>query len=225
MNKEAQLQLKAKKREVLGRKIKRLRAENLLPAILYGPKIKNTPLVLDYKSFEKIWRQAGESSLINLEIEGEKKKYLVLIHDIQQDPLGDKIIHVDLYQPDLEKKVTAWVPLVIVGEAPAVKNLGGTLVRNLDEVEVRALPKDLPHEIKVDVGNLKEIHDEVLIEDLQIPDNVEILKNPKEVVVTVAPPERIEEELAEEKEEVKEPEVIKEKKEEVEEKEQKTEEG
>ncbi len=223
MNKEAQLQLKAKKREIFGRKTKCLRAENLLPAILYGPKIKNTPLVLDYKSFEKVWKQAGESSLINLEVEGEKKKYLVLIHDIQQDPLTDKIIHVDLYQPDLEKKVTAWVPLVIIGEAPAVKNLGGTLVRNLDEVEVRALPKDLPHEIKVDVSNLKEIHDEVLIEDLQIPDNVEILKNPKEVVVTVAPPERVEEELVEE-EEVKEPEVIKEKEEEKEE-EPKTEEG
>ena len=223
MNKEAQLQLKAKKREIFGRKTKCLRAENLLPAILYGPKIKNTPLVLDYKSFEKVWKQAGESSLINLEVEGDKKKYLVLIHDIQQDPLTDKIIHVDLYQPDLEKKVTAWVPLVIIGEAPAVKNLGGTLVRNLDEVEVRALPKDLPHEIKVDVSNLKEIHDEVLIEDLQIPDNVEILKNPKEVVVTVAPPERVEEELVEE-EEVKEPEVIKEKEEEKEE-EPKTEEG
>jgi len=223
MNKEAQLQLKAKKREIFGRKTKCLRAENLLPAILYGPKIKNTPLVLDYKSFEKVWKQAGESSLINLEVEGEKKKYLVLIHDIQQDPLTDKIIHVDLYQPDLEKKVTAWVPLVIIGEAPAVKNLGGTLVRNLDEVEVRALPKDLPHEIKVDVSNLKEIHDEILIEDLQIPDNVEILKNPKEVVVTVAPPERVEEELVEE-EEVKEPEVIKEKEEEKEE-EPKTEEG
>ncbi|MCD6270972.1 50S ribosomal protein L25 [bacterium] len=225
MDKEIQLQLRAKKRDVLGRKTKRLRAENLLPAILYGPKIKNIPLVLDYKSFEKVWSKAGESSLINLEIEGEKKKYLVLIHDIQQDPLTDKIIHIDLYQPDLEKKVTAWVPLVIVGEAPAVKNLGGTLVRNLDEVEVRALPRDLPHEIKVDVSNLKEIHDEILIEDLQVPNNVEILKNPKEVVVTVAPPERVEEELAEEKEEIKEPEVIKEKKEEAEEKEQKQEEG
>ena len=225
MDKEIQLQLRAKKRDVLGRKTKRLRAENLLPAILYGPKIKNIPLVLDYKSFEKVWSKAGESSLINLEIEGEKKKYLVLIHDIQQDPLTDKIIHIDLYQPDLEKKVTAWVPLVIVGEAPAVKNLGGTLVRNLDEVEVRALPRDLPHEIKVDVSNLKEIHDEILIEDLQVPNNVEILKNPKEVVVTVAPPERVEEELAEEKEEIKEPELIKEKKEEAEEKEQKQEEG
>jgi large subunit ribosomal protein L25 len=209
--KNTQLYLKAKLRKTFGRKTKHLRKKGLLPAILYGPKIKNTPLVLDYKEFEKIWKKAGESSLIDLEVEGEKKKFSVLIHEIQQDPLTNKVIHVDLYQPDLEKKVIAWVPLVIVGEAPAVKNLGGTLIRHLDEVEVKALPRDLPHEIKIDVSDLKEIHDEILIKDLEIPEGVEILRDPKEIVVSVAPPEKIEKEIEKPEEEV--PEVIKEKEE------------
>lgn len=212
---EEEFFLKAKKREVFGRKkVKNLRKMGLLPAILYGPKVKNTPLLLEYKEFEKILKNAGESTLINLEIEGEKKKYLVLIHDLQQDPLTDQIIHVDLYQPDLEKKVTAWVPIVIKGEAPAVKNLGGILVRNLDEVEVKALPKDLPHQIEVDVSGLEKLHDEVLIKDLKLPEGVEILKDPDEVVVVVVPP-KVEEEKLEE--EIKEPELIREKKEEMEE--------
>lgn len=204
------LQLKVQRREVFGRKTKSLRKNNLIPAILYGPKIDNLPLVLDYKSFEKIYKKAGETSLINLEIEGERKKYLVLIHEIQQDPLTDRIIHVDFYQPDLEKKVVAWVPLKIVGQAPAVKKYGGTLVKNFDEVEVKALPHDLPHEIEIDVSNLEEIHDEILVKDLKVPKGVEILKDSKEVVVTVVPSEKFEEEVTEE--EVEEPELVEQKK-------------
>jgi large subunit ribosomal protein L25 len=220
-DKQSQLSLKAKTREVLGGKVKKVRAEGLLPAVLYGPKTKNLPLAVDHKEFEEVYKQAGESSIIYLEIEGKKGKFPVLIHEIQKDPLTDKIIHVDFYQPDLEKKVVAWVPLVIVGESPAVKNLGGTLVKNITEIEVKALPLNLPHEIKINAEDLKTFDDEILVKDLKVPEGVEILKHPDEVIISVSPPEK-EEELPEEEEEIKEPELVEEEEKEEEKEEKET---
>ena len=186
--------LTAKIRKDLGRKTKNLRKNDILPAVFYGPKIKEPlSIELSLKEFEKIYQQAGESTLISLEI-GEKKSP-VLIHEVQRDPLTGTPIHVDFYQPRLEKEIVAKVPLVFEGEAPAVKDLGGTLVKDISEVEVKALPQNLPKEIKVDVSNLKTFEDNVLIKDLKTPEGVKILKKPEEIVVAVSPPEKIEEEL------------------------------
>lgn len=189
------LSLSAKIRKITGRKVKVLRKKGVLAAVLYGPKIKNLDLELDAKEFEKIYNQAGESSLINLQIEGEKKENIILIHEIQSDSLTGKTTHVDFYQPPLDKEVEVAIPLVFEGEALAVKDLGGTLVKNISEVEIKALPQNLPHEIKVNVGNLKTFEDHILIKDLELPSGVKILKNPQEIVVSVARPEKVEEEL------------------------------
>lgn len=187
------LSLSAEIRKDFGKKVKNLRKKGILPGVLYGPKIDNRPLEIDLKEFEKIYKEAGESSLISLEI--DKKKFLVLIHEVKLDSLTEKPIHVDFYQPRLEEEVTAEVPLVFEGEAGAVKDLGGTLVKNISEVEVKALPQNLPHEIKVNIDRLKTFEDNILIKDLIISEEVKILKEPKEVVVAVSPPEKVEEEL------------------------------
>jgi len=183
----------------------------VLPAVLYGHKIKNLNLELDLKEFEKIYKEAGESSLItlviakgkdeaeasslSLNVEEKKQKFLVLIHDIQFDHLTEKPIHIDFYQPELKEEVEVTVPLIFEGEAPAVKDLGGTLVKNISEVEVKALPQNLPHEIKVDIGNLKTFEDNILIKDLIVSKEVKILKEPEEIVAKVTQPEKVEEEL------------------------------
>jgi len=220
---KTRLELKAKKREISGKKAKTLRKEGLVPAVLYGPKTKNINLVVDEKELNKVFREAGESSLISLIVEGEKNPFLVLIHDFQRDPISYRIIHVDFYQPDLEKEVEAWVPIVTVGEAPAEKQLGGTLVKNVSEVLVKALPLNLPHEIKVDISSLKTFDDEILTKDLIVGEGVKIMKDPNDVIISVSPPEKVEEELAKPIEEgVEEVEVVKEEKEEQEEKEEKT---
>lgn len=165
-----------------------------MPAVLYGPKIKNENIEVSLKEFEKVYQEAGQSSLISLELEG-KKKYLVLVHDLSRDFLKNTPTHIDFYQPSLTEKIEVKVPIVLEGEAEAVKNLGGTLIKNIAEVVVKALPQSLPKEIKVSVAGLKTFEDTVLIKDLKVDEGVEILRNPQEIVAQVTPPEKVEEEL------------------------------
>ncbi len=195
-----------------------LRKEGFLPLVLYGVKTKNLALKVDLKEFKKIYQEAGESSLISLKIEGDKEESMVLIHDTQFHPLSDEIIHADLYKPDLKKETEAAVPLEFIGESLAVKNLEGTLIKNIQEVEVKALPQNLPHEIRVDVSKLETFEDNILIKDLVLPEGVEVLKDEAEIIVSVAPPTKVEEELEKPIEEkVDEVEKVEEKKEEEEE--------
>ena len=188
------IELKAKIRKDTGKKVKKIREQGMLPGVLYGPKIESQPLELDLKDFEKVYKEAGETSLISLDL--AKEKFLVLIHAIEIDALSQKPIHVDFYQPRLDEEIEAMIPLVFEGEAAAVRDLGGTLVKSIHEVEVKALPQNLPHEIKINIDKLKTFEDNVLIRDLLLPQEVRILKEADEVVVFVASPEKIEEELA-----------------------------
>ncbi len=188
------ISISAKIRDVFGKKVKALREQGILPAILYGQKDKETALALDLKEFKKIFQSAGESSLIALDIEGRKEKNMVMIHDVAFDPLTGEPIHTDFYQPDLTEKIEVKVPLVFEGESLAIKELGGTLVKNIHELEVKALPQNLPHAIIVDVSVLNTFEDRVLVKDLVAPEGVEILKDPDEIVVMVDEPQKAEEE-------------------------------
>jgi large subunit ribosomal protein L25 len=205
--------LSAKIRKDFGKKVEKGRKKGVVPAILYGPKLENASLDVDLKEFEKVYQEAGGSSLVELQV--DKKKFLVLIHAVEIDAISQKPIHVDFYQPKLDEEIEATVPLVFQGEAPAVKDLGGTLVKSIHELEVKALPQNLPHEIKVDISMLKTFEDSVSVKDLVVPQEVKILKEPDETVVFVAEPEKIEEELEKPVEEkVEEVEKVEEKKEE-----------
>lgn len=187
------ISLKANERKTFGRKTDKIRQEGIIPAVLYGPKVKSISLEVNLKDFEKVYKEVGESSLITLEL--EKKKYMVLIHAVETGAMSQNIIHVDFYQPNLDEEITATISLLFEGEAPAVKNLSGTLVKNIHSVEVRALPQNLIHEIKVDLSKLETFEDNILIKDLQIPNEIKIMKDPMEIIALVVPAEKIEEEL------------------------------
>lgn len=186
-------------------KLKDLRDKGIIPGVLYGPKVKTVSVEVDLKKFKKVYEEAGESSLVSLKVDlpshtskqgsGGGKEFLVLIHETQKDSVSGEFIHVDFYQPILTEEVEATVPLVFEGEAPAVGDLGGTLVKGFQEVEVKALPQNLPHEIKVNVESLKTFEDEVTIKDLKTDEGVKIMKEPNEIVVNVVPLEKVEEEL------------------------------
>jgi len=209
--------LEAKIRKVLGRETKKLRSGYRVPAVLYGPTIKeNILLEVDEKEFEKVLSKVGKSTFLDLKVEG--KTIPVLIHEVQRDPLTERILHIDFYQPRLDEAIEVTVPLVFEGMAPAVKDLGGTLVKNINEIEIKTFPQNLPHEIKVNIESLKTFDDEILVKDLKVPAGVKVLREPNEIVAKVAPPEKVEEELEkpiEEAEKVKEVKEIEEEKEEV----------
>lgn len=164
-----------------------------MPGVLYGQEIKNTPLEVDLKEFKKVFMEAGGSSLVSLEI--GKDKFLALIHEVKQDSLTNEPIHVDFYQPKLTEEIEVTVPIIYEGEAKAVKELGGTLIKEIQDIKIKALPQSLPHSIKVSVAKLNTFEDEVLINDLEIPEGVKVMRDKKEIIAKVVPPEKVEEEL------------------------------
>lgn len=220
-------QLSAKIRKIIGKKVKTLRAKDLIPAIVYGRGIKPIPLTVSAKEFEKIYKQAGETDLIELKID-DKKPVNVLIHDVQFHPLTDKIIHVDFYQIKKGEKIAVNVKINLIGQAPAVREKDGILVPQIDELEIECLPQDIPHSIEVDVSNLKEIGDLIRVKDLNISKKLKVLTDPEDIIVVVEALKKeevakpTEEEVLEkpiEAKEIKEKEVEGKKKEEIEEKE------
>lgn len=189
-----EIELKAQIRKEIGKGLETLRKKGFIPAIVYGAGQKNVSVQIDYQEFEKVFKIGGESTIIKLKI-GDKDKN-VLIHDVAKDPVNDKFIHIDFYQVRMDKVITTEVPLAFEGESPAVKNLEGTLIKNITEVEVEALPKDLPHEIKVSIDSLETFDDHIKIKDLKLPAGVKVLVDSGEIIASVTPP-RTEEELKE----------------------------
>ena len=190
------LKLTATKRSEAGKQVEKLRRTGKIPAVLYGRQVRNELLALDKKEFEKVFAQSGESTLVQLIVESEKPR-TVLVHDVQRHFLTGDFIHVDFYEVDMTKKIRAKVALRFVGEAPAVKDMGGVLVKNITEVEVECLPADLPHEIEVDLGKLKTFEDALTLADLKLDSSkVKVLLQPDDLIAKVAPP-RTEEELKE----------------------------
>ena len=187
------VKLAAKLRDVFGRKTKTGRKEGLVPAVVYGRKV--TPKSLWFKAidFTRLLKKSGENTMIELSID-EKDKRNVIIYEIQRDPVSGGFRHVDFFQVRMDEEIEKEVELVYFGEAPAVKELGGVLVKNMDEILVKCLPADLPSEIKVDVSSLKTFEDHVCIKDLNISDKVKVEIDPETVIALVSPP-RSEEEL------------------------------
>jgi len=193
------LSLEVNPRQEIGRKTKKLRESGIIPAVLYGPGINNIMLEVNLKEFEKIYRQAGESDLISLRVNesnGKKENFLVLIKDITLDPITLRPIHIDFFQPNLKEEIEVEIPIILKGEAPAVKALGGTLIKVLSEVRIKALPQKLIHQVEVDVSGLKNFEDFIAVKDLPKIEGVKILNDPEEIIAQVAQPEKVEEELA-----------------------------
>lgn len=188
------LKLEAKKRDVVGKQVKQLREEGAIPAVVYGHGVEAKNITVDFRAFEKALRQAGESSLVDLVINGDEA-VKVLIQDVQYDPLRSKAIHADFRQVNMKEKLEANVILKLVGEAPAVKTLGAILVRNIDTITVRCLPQYLVHEIEVDLAALKNFEDSIKVGDITPPEGMEFMNGPEELIVLAQQPIS-EEELA-----------------------------
>lgn len=194
-----ELVLSASRRAETGKKVKAIRRQGILPVVMYGHGLQSRSLAVPKKFFEKVYRQAGKSTLVDVAID-RNKPVKVLIHDVQTDPVTDEPLHADLYQVNLTEKVQTEVPIKLVGESAAVKESEGNLITQKASVKVEALPQDLPHEIEADLSKLATFDDILKVADLHIPQNVAILDNLEEVVVIVTAPKtekELETELAE----------------------------
>jgi large subunit ribosomal protein L25 len=171
-----------------------LRASGLIPAEIYGKQFENKHITVSAKEFGKVFEEAGENTIINLKVGGEA--YPVIVNDQQKDPISGKFLSIDFFKVRLDEKITAPIPLEFVGESPAVKEMGGVLVKSMDEIEVEALPSNLPHKIEVDVGAIKEIDGSIYVKDLSVAGDYEIITDPDTVIATVMIPEEEVEETA-----------------------------
>lgn len=179
--------LGAKLRDVFGHRTKKGRKEGLIPAVVYGRKIEAKSLWIKALEFSSLLRKAGESTIIELDVSGDQKRN-VIIYELQKDPVSDKFRHVDFFQVRMDEEIETEVELEYIGEAPAVKELGGVLVKNMDEITVKCLPADLPNKIEVDISVLKTFEDHICIKDLKISPKVKIDLEPETVVSLVSPP-------------------------------------
>lgn len=169
-----------------------LRAVSQIPAEYYGKGVSNKSLQMDYQTFRRIYKVAGKNTIITLKVDGNDE-FNVLVHDIQLDPITDKVTHVDFFNVKMDEKIHTKVSLEFSGQAPAVKEFGGILMTNLTEVEIKCLPKDLIHKIEVSINSLVDFRSFVRVKDLVVPETITILNNPEDVVATVVAPKQEEE--------------------------------
>lgn len=186
--KKEKVKLEVEKRKVIGKKVKLLRRDGLLPANIYGKKTKSLAVQLPAKLFLSVFKEVGESGLLDLKVGGEDVARPVLVHDVHFHPVSNEPLHVDFYQVDLKEKVITKVPVEIIGESPAIKEKIGILIQPLSEVEVEALPGDLPEKIEVDISGLKAVDETITVDQVKAPQGVQILTEAKEVLAKIEPP-------------------------------------
>ncbi|MCK5019665.1 MAG: 50S ribosomal protein L25 [Candidatus Peribacteraceae bacterium] len=173
-----------------------LRASGKVPCVLYGNNVENTQFQCEYNEIYKAYVTAGESTIVQLEVNG--KKVPTLFHAVQFDPVSDKILHVDFYVVDMKKEIEAAVPIHFEGEALAVSDLGGVLVTTCDHVNVKCLPDNLPHAISVSLEPIVDFSASLHISDLKAPEGVTILDEDELMIATAQEPRRVEEVKTEE---------------------------
>jgi large subunit ribosomal protein L25 len=205
--KAEQMELVAEERTVLGRQVKQLREDGWVPAVMYGREFDPMPLQVEELRLRKVLSQVGGSQLVRVNVKGKKSPELVLVREVQQDPLRGHVLHVDLYRVMMTEKLTAEVPLSLVGTSPMTHVTDAVMLTGISSVEVQCLPVDLVDAIEVDLSALTEFDQSLTVGDLPVPDGIEILTEPDEMIVRVmqvrmAVPEVEVEELPIEEEEI-----------------------
>jgi large subunit ribosomal protein L25 len=192
--------LKAEKRDILGKKVKKLRRDGFLPANIYGKDMKSTPIQIALVDFQKIYSEVGETGIIDVTV--DNTAHPSLIKNLQWNYQAHLPLHADFFKVNLKEKIKAMVPVTLTGEAMAVKENVGTLLHILNEIEVEALPEELPDGIEVDITNLAQVDDQILVSDVKAPTGVAFVTDQGQLVAKIAElvapePEPVVEEVAE----------------------------
>lgn len=187
--------LKAESRQILGSKVKKLRKNGMIPASVFGKGVDSLSISVNAVDFAKVYKQAGETSLIYLKVEGENKERPTLIKSLDFSPIKNEVLTVDFHQVNLKEKVTAFVPLEVVGESELIHSGQAILSQNLHEIEVECLPTDIPEKFEIDATLLKEIGDSLKVSDLKVDSEVEIKTDLDSIIISLSEPQKEEEPL------------------------------
>jgi len=194
------IELKVTKREILGKKVKHLRRQGITPVHLFGHGIESLALQCDTGELERVLGQAGQTRLINLNLAKEKKPRIAVVREFDRDWRRGELIHVDFYQVRMEEKIKLEVPVVLVGEAPALKSKTNMLEHELGTLTVECLPAKIPTSLEVDISSLTEPDQAIRVKDVTLGEDIAVLNNPDLVVVKISlrPVEKVEEKVVEE---------------------------
>jgi large subunit ribosomal protein L25 len=178
-------------------KAKNVIKKKLIPAIFYGKNKKNQPLEVDYHDFRRVFEKSGYNTIIDLIID-DQETVPVLVYEVSLDPVKDTFAHIDFYALKMDQEITTEIPLILSGVSPAVKDLGGVLIHNRNEINVKCLPKNLIHEIEIDISCLSDFHSSISVGDIKLPKTITVLDPPETIIMTISAPRKsVEEEEAE----------------------------
>lgn len=181
-----QTELEISRREVMGKAVKRLRKEGIIPANIFGHNEASMAIQIDAGAFERLRRSHGSRSVLSLRMSGTKSTQTALIRHIQREPQTSKIIHVDFFRVSLSERIRVKVPLHFTGEAPAVKTENGVMLHLLDAIEIECVARDIPEYLEVDVSGLTEIDAILHASDVKLPADFTLITDPEEGIVKVA---------------------------------------
>jgi large subunit ribosomal protein L25 len=193
--------VKLDRRTVTGKKVKQLRRQGLIPVHVYGAGIEPANLQVDDRTLNRLLLQIGSNIPVSVVYEDQDEENICFVREVQRNPVTESVIHVDFLKVDVSRTVSTEVPLAIIGIAPAVTQMAGTLLQNVQSLLIEALPMDMPAEVPLDVSGLVDFDASVSVRDVQVPGNVIVLNDPDDVIARVAPP-RLEVEIAEEDAEI-----------------------
>ncbi len=189
-----QIELKVTKREVLGKKVRVLRRQGITPVHLFGHGIESLALQCDTGKLKRVLAKAGHTRLISLKLDNEKSPRTVVVREVQTEPLSGESLHIDFYQVEMAEQIKTEVPVVLVGESPALKLKENMLVQELNILSVECLPANIPNSIELDLSSLTELGQAVRVKDIELDKEITVLTDPEQVVVRIVsrPSEKIE---------------------------------
>ena len=194
------ISLELSPREVLGKKVKRLRQQGVIPVHLYGPGVDPQPLQCETTKLVDVLVRAGGNTAVTVTVQGGQETHLAFAREIQWDPRRDDILHVDFLAVDASRPVSAQVPIPLIGDSPGARTAGGTVMQQLRDLNVEALPLEVPRELELDLAMLTDPDGVLRAADIVIPGNVTLLTDPEDVVVRIEVLRAIEEEVFAEEE-------------------------
>ncbi len=181
-----QIELKVTNREILGKKVRFLRRQGITPVHLFGPGTKSMALQCDTATLQRVLAEAGKTGLISLKLDNEKRPRNVVVREVQREPRTGESLHVDFYQVKMAEKVEVEIPVVLVGEAPALKSKENMLVQELNILTVECLPDKIPASVGLDLGSLTESGQTMRVKDIELDKEVTVLNDPELVVVRIS---------------------------------------